>query len=214
MQWKWLKKVKDVYSWYSFASGIAGLTGLSLIVSPVVALVVGVVGATIKGVPWPITVMAGFCTLVAVLYLIALPIFIKSAMQATQTIQAIRAQQLVSEPNKTPEPIKPNYDAWKLVDKFTVRKAACLLENLEPTTNLHDPKIEPWIAALCAEIRKEDLKFILNTEGIDPYTLQDDWEYWETKQQKENPTSSTEISRAALIDFAKRHNIDLKYLGQ
>jgi hypothetical protein len=85
MVWKWLKKVKDVYSWYSFASGIAGLTGISLIVSPVVALVVGV-GAAIKGVPWPITVMAGFCTVVAVLYLIALPIFIKSASQAAYPI--------------------------------------------------------------------------------------------------------------------------------
>jgi hypothetical protein len=100
MSWEWLKKVKDVYSWYSFASGIAGLTGLSLIVSPVVALVVGVVGAMIKGVPWPITVMTGFCTLVAVAYLIALPIFIKSAMRA-------------ASPNGAGEPIRPHWEAWR-----------------------------------------------------------------------------------------------------
>src|ERR1700677_4593854 len=113
---KWLKKVKDVYSWYSFVSGIAGLTGLSLIVSPMIALVIGVVGAAIKGVPWPITLMAGFCTLVAVLYLIALPIFIRSATRS-------------ASPNIADEPARPHWDAWKHVEKFTVRKAAYLLMN-------------------------------------------------------------------------------------
>jgi hypothetical protein len=202
MGWKWLKKVKDVYSWYSFSSGIAGLTGLSLIVSPVVALVVGVVGAAIKGVPWPITVMAGFCTFVAGAYLVALPIFIRAETRP------------VPEPNKAPQPIRPNWDAWKHVEKFTVRKAACLLENMDPTTHLHDPKIDPWIHALCAAIRKGEMKFILNKEELGGYHVPLDSRNVLTKQQMQSPTALTEIPKEALMDFEKRNNIDLKSLGQ
>jgi hypothetical protein len=191
MAWKWLKKVKDVYSWYSFASGIAGLTGISLIVSPVVALVVGVVGAAIKGVPWPITLMAGFCTLVAVIYLIALPIFIKSAIHS-------------ASPNIADEPIRPHWEAWKHVEKFTVREAAYLLMNLDPSTHSKDPKIDAWMKALRAAIRTGDLDFINATK---PGMVS-------IGSLREYPSESTEIPKLALIDFAKRNNIDLKYLGQ
>jgi hypothetical protein len=200
-----VKQAKGLYSWYSFGSNIVGWIVPLGLFSGLGVSVVGVVTAVIKGVPWPITLMAGFSTLLAGTCLVATPLIIRVAMPAMQP---------VSEPNKTPEPDKPNYDAWKLVDKFTVRKAACLLENLEPATNQHDPKIEPWIAALCAEIRKEELKFIPNMEWIDPYNLSDDWEYWETKKQRENPDANTEIPKAALMDFAKRHKIDLECLGQ
>jgi hypothetical protein len=210
MLWKWLKKVKDVYSWYSFASGIAGLTGLSLILSPVIALVLGVVGAVIKGVPWPITVMAGFCTLVAVAYLIALPIFIKSAMQATQTIRTIQAQQLASDPNNTPQPIRPHWDALKHVEKFTVHQAACLLENLDPSTHPKDPKISAWMDGLCAAIRTGQLAFIPEREmSLQHASMRE----VSKKLQQQEANSQTEIPKAALMDFAKRNDRDLKYLG-
>jgi hypothetical protein len=186
MRWKkWLKKVKDVYSWYSFASGIAGLTGLSLIVSPVVVLVLGVIGSAIKGVPWPITVMAGFCTLVAGAYLVALPIFIRAETRP------------ILESNIADEPI--------------VKQAACLLMNLDPSAaNLQSPGVDPWIVALCAAIRTGDLDLFRKFEGLPLGALMEK----EIMRQRAQASWQTEIPKAALIDFAKRNDRDLKYLGQ
>jgi hypothetical protein len=197
MRWKWLKKVKDVYSWYSFVSGIAGLTGISLIISPVVALVVGVVGATIKGVPWPITVMAGFCTLVAVLYLIALPIFIRAETRP------------LSEPNIADEPMRPHWEAWKLHERFTVRDAACLLMNLEPdAADLQTPGVNAWIGALCAAIRTGELNPFKNLEDLPFGDLMGP----EIMRERAQANWQTVIPKPALMDFAKRHNIDLRHL--
>jgi hypothetical protein len=108
-------------------------------------------------------------------------------------------------------------DAYKHYDKFTVRQAACLLEDLEPSTRQHDPKVEAQIGALCAAIRKGELKFILNTEELGGYHVPlnpIDAKKALIKRQMENPDANTEIPKAALMDFAKRNKIDLKYLGQ
>lgn len=206
MLWKWITKAKDLYDWYSFSSAIVSWIVLAGVVSGVGVSVVGVATAVIKGVPWPIILMAGVSTLLASACLAATPLIIRAAMPAMQ--------QPVPEPNNTPQPIRPNYDAWKHVDKFTVRRAACLLEDLEPTLNLRDPKMEPWIAALCASIRKGEIDFIVNTEALGGYHTPIDGKNILTRQQKENPTDLTEISKAALMDFAKRNDIDLKYLDQ
>jgi hypothetical protein len=89
-----------------------------------------------------------------------------------------------------------------------------LLDNLEPSIHQGDLKVRPWIGALCAAIRTGELTFILNKAEVDTYHLQIDWESSLTKQQRENPDADTEIPKAALMDFAKRNKIDLKYLGQ
>ena len=152
-----IKKAKELFDWYSFGSAIVGAILLTGVFSGVSAFVTGVVGAVVKGVPWPLVLMAGFSTLLAIACLAITPLLIRAAMPAMQS---------VSEPNNAPQPITPNWDAWKHVEKFTVRNAACLLENLEPTIYLRDPKIDPWIHALCAAIRKGELDFIVNTEEL------------------------------------------------
>lgn len=194
MLWKWLKKIKDLYSWYSFGSTILGKVIPLGVVSSVGVFVVGVPAAIAKRVPWPITLMAGFFVLVAVAGLAASPLIIRTIT-----------------PNKTQQPIRPHWDAWKHVEKFTVREAACLLENLEPLAYQNSPKIEARIVALCAAIRKGDLEFIKEKQGSDFGYDQEDRRAW--RQQRE-PSGKTEITKTALLDFAKRNNIDLKYLGQ
>jgi hypothetical protein len=82
---------------------------------------------------------------------------------------------------------------------------------MDPTTHLHDPKIDPWIHALCANIRKGELVFIVNTEELGGYHPPTDGRYTLTRQQMQNPNSATEIPKGALMDFAKLNNIDLKY---
>jgi hypothetical protein len=203
-----VKQAKGLYSWYTFGSAIVGKLGLGGLFAAGAALIVGVPAAIIKGVPWPITLMAGVSILIAVACLAATPLIIRLAIEAMRP---------VPEPNKAPQPIRPHWDAYKHYDKFTVRQAACLLEDLEPSTRSHNPKVEARIGALCAAIRKGELKFILNTEELGGYHMPLDpldARKALTKRQMENPDANTEIPKGALMDFAKLNNIDLKYLGQ
>jgi hypothetical protein len=200
-----VKWAKDFNSWYSFGSNIVKLIVWIGLLSGGGGFVVGVPAAIIKGVPWPITLMASLSMLISVGCLVATPLIIRVAIQATRPL---------SEPNKAPEPIRPHWDAWKIVDRFTVYEAACLFVNLEPSTHQGDPRIEPWMNALRAAIRKGDLEFILDKSQLDTYNLDYDWKSSLTKIQREEASSTTEIQKAALIDFAKRNNIDLKYLGK
>jgi hypothetical protein len=146
-----VKQAKGLYSWYSFGSGIVKLIILTGVFSGVGVSVIGVVTAIIKGVPWPIIIMAGSAVLLAVGCLAATPLLVRIAVQAMQP---------VSDPNIADEPIRPHWDAWKHYEKFTVHQAACLLENLEPTTHPKDPKVAARMGALCAAIRTGQLDFI------------------------------------------------------
>jgi hypothetical protein len=76
--WKWPKKAKDIFSWFSFVWHILGWLGLTAIVSGVAVAAIGVVGAVIKGVPWPLVLMAAYCTIVGMAYLAAFPIFVRA----------------------------------------------------------------------------------------------------------------------------------------
>jgi uncharacterized membrane protein len=71
--WKWAKRIKDIYSWFGFVSTILGALGLTAIISGIGVTVIGVVGAVIKGLPWPFVLMAAYCTMVGMAYLAALP---------------------------------------------------------------------------------------------------------------------------------------------
>jgi hypothetical protein len=60
-----VKQAKGFYSWYSFGSAIVGKLGLGGLFTTGTALVVGVAASVVKGVPWPIILMAGASTLLA-----------------------------------------------------------------------------------------------------------------------------------------------------
>jgi hypothetical protein len=196
-----VKQAKGLYSWYSFGSAIVNWMVLGLF-SGVGVSVVGVTTAVIKGVPWSITLMAGFSTFIAVTCLAATPLLIKFAIQAMLP---------VSQPNKIPQPIRPHWDAWKHVEKFTVHQAACLFENLEPTTHPKDPKISAWMDGLCGAIRTGQLDFIPERAmGLKKASMREA----SMSIQKQEANSTTEIPKKALMEFAKRNNIDLKSLGQ
>jgi hypothetical protein len=202
MLWKWIKKSKDLYDWYSFSSAIVSWIVLGGVVSGVGVSVVGVATAVIKGVPWPITLMAGVAIILAGACLVALPIFIRAAMPVTQP---------VSEPDIADEPMRPHWDAWKHHERFTVRDAACLLMNLEPdAANLRTPGVGAWIGALCAAVRTGELNPFKNLEGLPLGALMEP----EIMRQRAQASWQTVIPKEALMDFATRNNIDLKNLGQ
>jgi hypothetical protein len=66
-----VKQAKGFYSWYSFGSAIVGKLGLGGLFTAGTALVVGVAASVVKGVPWPITLMAGVAILLAGACLVA-----------------------------------------------------------------------------------------------------------------------------------------------
>jgi hypothetical protein len=201
MLWKWIKKVKDFNSWYSFGSNIVRLIIWIGISSGVSVSVLGVVAAIIKGVPWPITLMAGLAVFLAVVCLAATPLIIRAAIQSITP---------VPEPTQTRQPVRPHWDAWKHVEKFTVHQAACLLENLEPSTHPKDSKISAWMDGLCAAIRTGQLAFIPRREmGLQKASMREA----DIRIQKQEANSTTEIPKAGFLDFAKRNDRDLKLLG-
>jgi hypothetical protein len=197
-----VKQVKGLYDWYSFGSAIVSWIILTGLFSGVGVSVVGVVTAVIKGVPWPITLMAGFAVFIAIGCLAATPLIIRAAIQSITPVTA----------NKFRQPITPHWDAWKHVEKFTVREAAYLLENLEPSTHSRDTKIQARISGLCAAIRTGDLDLFKKLEeGLLPLgALMEP----EIMRQRAQANWQTVIPKEALMDFAKRNKMDLKHLDQ
>jgi hypothetical protein len=68
--WQVVKKAKDLFSWFTFVWHIVGWLGLAAIVSGLAVTFVGAVGAVLKGLPWPFVLMAAYCTLVGMAYLV------------------------------------------------------------------------------------------------------------------------------------------------
>jgi hypothetical protein len=110
--------------------------------------------------------------------LAATPLIIRAAMPAMQP---------VPEANKFRQPTRPHWSAWKHVEKFTVHQAACLLENLEPSTHPKDPKISAWINALSAAIRTGKLDFIKEKQQS-PNSFQEDRR---ARRQQQDASSTT-----------------------
>jgi hypothetical protein len=66
--WRLIKRAKELYSWYSFTVFVSALliTGVGFAVGGAAWLVK-------SGIPLPLALMAGFCTLVAAIYLAMAP---------------------------------------------------------------------------------------------------------------------------------------------
>jgi hypothetical protein len=198
MVWGAIKRAKDLWTWVNFIWHIVGWFGLTTAVSGIGVTIIGVVGAMIKGLPWPFVLMAAYCTLVGVAYLVALSIFIP------------RLQNGSVAPSKSAKraPVRPHYEAWKHVERFTLSDAAYLWNDLEPHSDGTYTEVNAWIDAFCGEIRKGALEFIPNVSS----------EYYGSRRdeiieyQRANPDSETKVGRNHLVDFAQKYNYHIKFL--
>ena len=100
--WQLVRRAKEFWSWYSFAVGTLGLavTGVGIAVG-------GAVWLLKSGVPLPIAIMAGYCTLVGAVYLTMAPL-------------AYRA--LKQEPSKKSKKVSPKI-WWQLDYSINMRLA-------------------------------------------------------------------------------------------
>jgi hypothetical protein len=112
--WRFIRRAKELYSWYSFAVGVGTLlvTGVGLAVG-------GAVWLATAGIPLPLALMAGYCTLVGAVYLAMAPL----------VYRVLRQTPFVTKPG---EDNRPNYAAVRLQHQYSLGPASRLWVDLDP----------------------------------------------------------------------------------
>jgi hypothetical protein len=127
--WGRLQKIRDAFNWGLFAYRLVVLLGLTGIASAIG----GAVWAVIIGVPTPIALMAGYCTLVGAVYLAMAPLAYRALGQ--------------SPPNRISSAKGvPDYKVWSHVRILRLKQAAFLWCDCDPNSATTSPEIEMWLA--------------------------------------------------------------------
>jgi hypothetical protein len=171
---KWFSRIKDTWSWGRFAWQLAAALGLSGFLGSIA----GTVLAMIQGVPTPIAMMVGYCTLVGAVYLAMAPLAYR-----------VLAQTPANKIEK--KKIIPNYVAWRHLESYPITDAAKLWCEVDPNA-LSTPDTAAWTQAFIAAAKKGDLT-------IEYYSS----EYSRQEREKHNPSSDSKITRVSLQAFAK-----------
>jgi hypothetical protein len=118
--WGLVTKAKNLYGWFKFiwaiVWGALGWFGLTSVISGLTVTAIGVIGAFFRALPWPFVLMAGYCTMVGMVYLSMAPLAFKVLIAARDSTKTNPA-----EPSAPIKPAKqliaPHYEAWKHVMK-------------------------------------------------------------------------------------------------
>jgi hypothetical protein len=179
----WLRRIKDTWSWGRFAWQLAAALGLTGIAGSAG----GAVWAVIKGVPLPIALMVGYCTLVGAVYLAMAPLAYRAFTQ--------------SPANKIEKKkIAPNYIAWRHLESYPIIEAAKLWCDIDPNTT-GTPDTAAWMQAFMAAVKKGSL-------ALEYYSS----DYGRQDREKHNPTSDSKITRDSLKAFARAGGYDPIFL--
>ena len=92
----------------------------------------------------------------------------------------------------------PDYEAWRHVDRLTLREAAFLWCDLSPGPSI-PPNVHAWFNAFSSAIQRGELPFEYQPRA---------YVHAETERQSEkrNPTLNTVVARTALQRFAKAND--------
>ena len=150
---------------------------------PLGAALLFAIGCTLwaiqEGVSVPLALMGGYCTIVAGIILCV-------------------AQLMLTHVNTSPAPAhaprKPNYAAWKLVNKLNVSNASRLWCEIEPG-HPYTQESAAWTAALLDAIKSGALPISPKAHATKEMIA----------QERANPGWNTEVSRDALKTWAKAH---------
>ena len=98
----------------------------------------------------------------------------------------------------------PDYEAWRHVDRLTLREAAFLWCDLSPGPSM-PPNVHAWFNAFSSAIQRGELPFEHQPRArVHAET--------ERQSEKRNPTLSTVVARTALQRFAKANDHHPKFL--
>jgi hypothetical protein len=181
---KWLNRIKAAFSWGRFVWFLVGLLGLT----GTVTSVGGSTWAVISGVPIPIALMVGFCTLVGAVYLAMAPLAYSALTKENKTVSSVKQ-------NK-PEP--PNYDAARLLHNYRLGSASRLWCDIDPNEK-PTYNSEAWFEVFRSAIQHGKLQFIPR------YTAQ-------SYKEKQDPAYDTLVSRDELKRFAASVTQDPRFL--
>jgi hypothetical protein len=138
--WRFVRRAKELYSWYSFVVGVGALlvTGVGLAVGGAVWLVTA-------GIPLPLALMAGYCTLVGAVYLAMAPF----------VYRVLRQTPIVTKPG---EDNRPNYAAVRLQHQYSLGPASRLWVDLDPGAYATYDS-QAWYETFVSAIQQGKLKF-------------------------------------------------------
>jgi hypothetical protein len=186
---KLITRLKSLVDWAGTAFTLIGWFGGTAWITGI-GIAVGVaIWAVVRGVPVPIAIMAGYCTLAGGVVLAMAPV----AYRAFSRIAAAPV------PHDAETRQKPNADVWRRLPKFTLGEAACLLADVVPSGKIPDNEAYAWFQTLCAEIQSKQIVFIPSSLEI-------------VAGGGIPPVESVEISREELQRFAERQNIRPRFL--
>jgi hypothetical protein len=162
-----------------------GSSGLAALSSGVVLAICGTALAIHEGVPYPLAVMVGYCTVVASACLCA-ALFNVRGRAPTKAIPIGTNRD-------------PNYAAWRLVSKFRISDASRLWCDIEPGSPASQESIA-WGTAMLDAVKRGELPAIARAGTT------------VNAQEQRNPGWSTEIGREALISWAQAHGHSPRFL--
>jgi hypothetical protein len=162
-----------------------GLSGLAAVSSGVALAICCTALAIHQGVPYPLAVMVGYCTVVGSACLGA-------ALFNVRTRAPAKAIPIGTNRD-------PNYAAWKLVSKFRISDASRLWCDIEPGCPASQESIA-WGTAMLDAVKRGELPAIARAGTT------------VNAQEQRNPGWSTEIGREALTSWAQAHGQSPRFL--
>jgi hypothetical protein len=187
-RWRLIRKAKELYSWYSFAAGIITLlvTGLGLAVGGAAWLVAA-------GIPLPLAILAGYCTLVAAVYLAMAPM----------AYRALRQMPIIKPARND----RPNYAAVRLQHQYSLAAASRLWVDLDPkAVATYDS--QAWYETFVSAIQGGKLKFKpKKADPSDPISYERRIAY-----EQQYPDLNTTVTREEFKRYAASINQDPAFL--
>jgi hypothetical protein len=180
--WRFIRRAKELYSWYSFAVGVGTLlvTGVGLAVGGAVWLVTA-------GIPLPLALMAGYCTLVGAVYLAMAPL----------AYRVLRQTPTVTKPG---EDQRPNYAAVRLQHQYSLDHACRLWVDLDPGAGTTYDS-QAWYRTFISAIQQGKLKFVPEDRRSERIAL-----------ERQNPTRNTKVTREEFKRYAASIGEDPAFL--
>jgi len=141
----------------------------------------------------PIVIMAAYCTLVGGVYLAMAPVGYRALCNISTTLNN-RVSRIDD---------KPDMDVWKHKDEFYMYEAACLLDDIRPTSAIQDgSNAAAWYGALTTAPDKGEIKRV--------ESVRDNYYYFD--YGKYNPHAQTMISKEELKRFTEKRGQRPRFL--
>jgi hypothetical protein len=179
---KWLERFRDAFNWGWLAYRIIWI----LAATGILSAVGGTVWAVLIGVPLPIAIMAGYCTLVGAVYLAIAPLAYRALANSPANSRAIPI-------------IAPDYRLWRLKKVLTLSQAAHLWNNRDPSIVVGTPDIEGIFELFKEAIQSGSMPIVLSPGS-------------NSMIEVAYPDKTTRVNRESLKQFAKTHGYDPAFL--